>query len=80
VLVVRVKAVELYGEHVRVLAYRDNGKVQVELTVITDPTYEHPVMLIVDEDRVHSEVEKLIDEIAQLLRRAVQEVTESEVQ
>jgi hypothetical protein len=53
--------------------------VRVELTVITDPTYEHPVMLIVDEDRVHSEVEKLIDEIAQLLRRAIVEVTESEV-
>jgi hypothetical protein len=79
VLVVRIRAVELYGEHVRVLVYRDNGKVQVELTVLDDPAYEHPVLLVVDEDRVHSEVEKLIDEIAQLLRRAVAEVTEGGV-
>lgn len=75
-----VKAVELYGEHIRVLAIRENGEVRVEITELTDPLYEKPVVLIVNESELHSEVEKLIDEIAQLLRRAVLELTRREVQ
>ena len=74
-----VKAVELYGEYVRVLAIRENGKVRVEITKSTDPLYEKPVILIVNESELHSEVEKLIEEIAQLLRRAVLELTEGGV-
>jgi hypothetical protein len=67
-------AVELYGKHVRVLACREDNKVRIEVTAIYDPTYQKPVILIVDEGSVRSEVESLISEIDQLLRKALLEL------
>jgi hypothetical protein len=69
-----VNAVELYGKYVRVLACREDNKVRIEVTDIYDPTYQKPVMLVVDEGMVRSEVETLISEIDQLLRKALLEL------
>ena len=72
--------IELRGKRVRVMVYRDGDDLQFELTPIWDPTYEHPVILIVDKSRAREEVEALINEITQLLRKALLEATKSEVQ
>ena len=71
--------VELRGKMVRALAYRCNGNVCIEIANKWDPSYEKPVMLITNESRVKEDVEALIEEITQLLRRAVEKVVKGEV-
>jgi hypothetical protein len=71
--------VELYGRDVRVLVYRYDGNIHIEIGDVWDPLYERPVILITSESRVKEDVEALIDEIAQLLRRAVEMVLKGEV-
>jgi hypothetical protein len=71
--------VELRGRQVRVLVYRYDGNIHIEIGDIWDPLYERPVILVTSESRLKEDVEALIDEIAQLLRRAVEMVMKGEV-
>ena len=71
--------VELRGRQVRILVYRYDGNVHIEVGDIWDPLYERPVILITSESRVEEDVEALIEEIARLLRRAVEMVVKGEV-
>jgi hypothetical protein len=71
--------VELYGKMVRVWVYRENNDIFVEIANVWDPLYEHPVVLITDESRLKEDVEALIEEIAQLLRKVVERVARGEV-
>jgi hypothetical protein len=84
VLVVRVKAVEVRGRRVRVLARRVNSDIIIEMTKIWDPAYDKPVVLVTSRDRLRDDVESLINEIAFLLRELVEKLVEeaerSEVQ
>jgi hypothetical protein len=70
--------VELHGKRVRVWAYRRDGNIFVEITSTWDPTYGTPVVLITSESKIKEDVEALIDEIVQLLRRVVEKVIKGE--
>jgi hypothetical protein len=70
--------VELHGKRVRIWAYRRDGDIYIEVTSIWDPSYGKPVVLITSESKIKEDVEALIDEIVQLLRRAVEKVIRGE--
>jgi hypothetical protein len=72
--------VELRGKKVRVWVHRDNGNIVVEISNIWDPSYEESIVLITKEASFKEDVEALIDEITQLLRKAVEKVVKGEVQ
>jgi shikimate kinase len=71
--------IELCGRKVRVLVHRDNDDIVVEIVNIWDLTYEKPLVLITKEARLKEDVEALIEEITQLLRKAVEKVVKGEV-
>jgi hypothetical protein len=63
--------VELYGSRVRVLVRRDGGNVVIEVAPIWDSTYRNSLVIVADEGVIKDEVEVYIQEITDLLRKAV---------
>jgi hypothetical protein len=66
-----VVVVELYGSRVRVLVRRDGGNVVIEVAPVWDSTYRNSLVIIAGEGVIKDEVEVYIQEITDLLRKAV---------
>lgn len=62
---------ELYGSRVRVLVRRDGGNVVIEVAPVWDSTYRNSLVIIAGEGVIKDEVEVYIQEITDLLRKAV---------
>ena len=68
---------ELLGRRVRVLLRREGDNVVIEVASIWDATYRKPLTIIASEDNIKDEVETVIKEVTQLLRKAVEKTDNS---
>jgi len=63
--------IELQGKKVRVLLRREGDNVVIEVASIWDATYRKPLTIIADENNIKDEVEAVIQETTQLLKKVV---------
>jgi len=62
---------ELRGEKVRVLLRHEGNNIVIEVASIWDATYRKPLTIIANENNIIDEVEAVIQETTQLLKKVV---------
>jgi hypothetical protein len=62
---------ELLGRKVRVLLRREGDNVVIEVASIWDVTYRKPLTIIANENNIKEEVDAVVQETTQLLKKVV---------